>query len=91
MSALIRGMEETTSTSRQGNELADEGGELDTGEVVGPMLLTIPQAARVLAIGRTSVYELIGSGSLEVVRIGRSVRVPVEALESFVTDKRSSH
>ena len=37
-----------------------------------PILLTIPEAAVRLRIGRSTVYELISSGSLEVVHIGRS-------------------
>ena len=57
---------------------------------VVPLLLTIPQAASVLAVGRTTVYELIGAGELEAVHIGRSVRVPVDALRSFVDRRRVS-
>lgn len=53
-----------------------------------PILLTIPEAARRLNIGRTLAYELIGAGTLEVVHIGRSVRVPVDALHDFVQRRR---
>jgi excisionase family DNA binding protein len=52
------------------------------------ILLTIRQAAEMLAIGRTTAYELIAAGHLEVVHIGRSVRVPVEAVEVLVTRLR---
>ena len=48
------------------------------------LLLTVPQAAQVLAIGRSTAYELIAADELEVVHIGRSVRVPVRALEEYV-------
>lgn len=54
-----------------------------------PLLLTIPQAARLLAIGRTTMYGLIDAGDIGVVRIGRSVRVPVAALEQFVEARRA--
>ena len=57
---------------------------------VAPLLLTIPQAAAALSVGRTTVYELIGAGDLESVHIGRSVRVPVEALRVFVDRQRVS-
>jgi excisionase family DNA binding protein len=30
------------------------------------------------------VYELINAGELEVVHIGRSVRIPTDAIERFV-------
>jgi excisionase family DNA binding protein len=48
------------------------------------VLVTVCQAAELLAIGRTSVYELIGRGELEVVRIGRATRIPVDAVHDFV-------
>jgi excisionase family DNA binding protein len=52
------------------------------------LLLTIVEAARVLSIGRTTMYELVGSGEIDVVHIGRSARVPVDALEEFVDRQR---
>lgn len=53
------------------------------------LLLTILEAARMLGIGRSKAYELIAAGELEVVRIGRTVRVPVDALEEFVRELRA--
>src|SRR5579871_1100229 len=47
-------------------------------------LLTIPEAARVLSIGRSTLYELIADGRVSVVHIGRSARVPLVALVEFV-------
>ncbi len=37
-----------------------------------------------LAIGRTTLYELIAAGQLKTVHIGRAVRVPVAELDAFV-------
>lgn len=54
-----------------------------------PMLLTIPEAAETLRIGRTLVYELISAGELEIVHIGRASRVPLEALRDFVAARRA--
>lgn len=54
-----------------------------------PILLTIVEAARMLKIGRTLAYELIAAGELEVVHIGRAARVPVEAVQEFVSAKRA--
>jgi excisionase family DNA binding protein len=48
------------------------------------LLVTPEEAARRLAIGRTTVYELLSSGALGSVQIGRSRRVPVSALSAFV-------
>jgi len=53
-----------------------------------PVLLTVKEAGRILSISRSSVYELIGAGRLEVVHIGRSVRVPADAIGTYVTELR---
>ena len=60
----------------------------DRRRPIAPLLLTIPEAAVVLAVGRTTLYELIGDGQLAVVHIGRSCRVPVDAIRDFVAAKR---
>jgi len=52
------------------------------------LLLTMSDAARVLAVGRTTMYELVNAGEIEVVHIGRSARVPVAAVEEFVERRR---
>jgi excisionase family DNA binding protein len=59
-----------------------------TGRPDRVLLLTIVEAARVLSIGRTTMYELIGAGEITVVHIGRAVRVPVSELEAFVGRQR---
>ena len=68
----------------------------DTGErnhtttttVLGPLLLTALQAAQLLAVGRTSVYELIATGDLATVHIGRSMRIPADSVRAFVELRR---
>lgn len=52
------------------------------------LLLKPEEAAEVLSIGRSKVYELMGSGELASVRIGTSRRVPTEALVEFVSRLR---
>jgi excisionase family DNA binding protein len=37
-----------------------------------------------LSLGRSKTYELIASGVIPSVRIGRSIRVPVEALRNWL-------
>jgi len=51
---------------------------------VGAMLLRAEEVGRVLRIGRTKTFELLGSGDLPVVRIGRVVRVPKAALDRWI-------
>lgn len=50
----------------------------------GGMLLRPEQAAQELNIGRTGLYELMASGELESVKIGRSRRVPRAALAAYI-------
>lgn len=47
-------------------------------------LFSPAQAAAVLGIGRTKVYELIGRQELPVLHIGRSVRIPIEAIDAWI-------
>lgn len=56
---------------------------------VPKLLLTAEEAADVLGIGRTKVYELILSRALESVKIGASRRVPSDALVEFVASLRT--
>ncbi|WP_424342095.1 helix-turn-helix domain-containing protein [Ilumatobacter sp.] len=58
-------------------------------DVAGPLLFDVAQAALMLSISRSSIYQLIWSEQLIPVRIGRSVRFSVEQLEQFVADRIS--
>ena len=55
-------------------------------EELRPLLLTVPQAARMLAISRSAVYRLTWSGELTPIHIGRSVRFTVAELERFTAE-----
>ena len=54
-----------------------------------PLLLTIPEAAALLGVGRTTAYQLISAGELEVVHVGRCARVPAGAVADFVEALRN--
>ena len=47
------------------------------------VLLTAEEAAESLKIGRCKVYDLIRSGELESIKIGRLRRIPVSSVRSF--------
>lgn len=63
--------------------------QADAGDLA-PLLVTAPQAARILSIGRTALYQLIWDGQLTPIHIGRSVRFSVDELETFVRSRLSS-
>jgi len=46
-------------------------------------LLTVPEAARYLGVGRKKVYELIEWGELRAVKLGRAVQVEKNSLDKF--------
>ena len=48
------------------------------------LLLTVSEAAAALSICRAVVYELLLSGNLASVKIGRARRIPVAVLEDFI-------
>lgn len=50
----------------------------------GPMLYDVPRACEELSIGRVALYELINSGKLGSVRIGRRRLIPRSSLEAYV-------
>jgi excisionase family DNA binding protein len=47
--------------------------------------MTVPQAAETLAISRSKRYELIASGAIASIRIDGSRRIPLTALEEYVS------
>ena len=49
-----------------------------------PLLLTVPEAARLLHLGRNSVYELVACRQLPALRFGRAIRIPRASLEAWV-------
>ncbi len=55
--------------------------------IVFPKLLTIPQVANILCLGRTKVYELIATDGLPVHRFGRAIRVSSFALHQWLEQR----
>ena len=48
------------------------------------LLLRPAEVAEALGIGRSKVYELIHSGQLPSIRIGGSLRVPIDQLTHWI-------
>jgi len=59
-----------------------------TLETQDKLLLTVVEAAHRLGIGRTLMYELLDTGEIFSVHIGRLHKVPVEALQDFIERRR---
>ena len=48
------------------------------------LLLRPAEAAEMLGVGRSKLYELIADGTLPTVRVGQRMRIPVGALRRWV-------
>ena len=49
-----------------------------------PLLVSVPTAARLLGVGTTFCWELVRSGDISSVRLGRRVLIPRWALEEMI-------
>ncbi len=49
-----------------------------------PIVLTIEDLMKVLSIGKNSAYELVRSGRIKSIRIGRQIRITKDAVIAFV-------
>lgn len=47
-------------------------------------LLTVPQVMARLQLGRSAVYDLLRSGQLASITLGRARRIPAHALADFI-------
>lgn len=57
---------------------------MSSHQPVEPICVRINEAARILGIGRTKLYELISTGELETVKIGKATRVTTASLRELV-------
>ena len=51
------------------------------------LLLRPDEAAEAIGVGRSKIYALIASGDLPSIRIGGSVRVPVDELKDWIAQR----
>ncbi len=51
-----------------------------------PLLIRIADAAQMLSLGRSTLYEMINRGELPSIKCGAARRIPVAALHRWVQD-----
>ena len=49
-----------------------------------PLVLSVPELATVLHIGRNAAYDLVNSGTIRSIRIGKNIRIPQSALMDYL-------
>lgn len=48
--------------------------------------LTVAEVAGIMRVSKMTVYRLVQAGSLPAVRVGRSYRVPEQAVQDYLRD-----
>jgi len=49
-----------------------------------PICLRVNEAARMIGVGRTKLYELIAAGEVETVKLGKATRIVTASLHDLV-------
>ena len=52
-----------------------------------PLALSVEDLMPILNIGRNTAYELVRSGQIRSIRIGRQLRIPKDAVQEYLTKK----
>ena len=53
-----------------------------------PLTMRVEDLMPVLRIGRNAAYELVRSGKIRSIRVGRSIRIPREAVIDYLTQAK---
>lgn len=62
--------------------MPDKAPSCKEGEL--PLVLTVAEAGEALRIGRTAAYEIVRCGKLRSGRVGKTIRVPRDAIFDFL-------
>jgi excisionase family DNA binding protein len=55
-----------------------------------PICVRVNDAARMIGVGRTKLYELIAAGQVETVKLGKSTRITIASLHDLVRRQRGA-
>lgn len=58
--------------------------ESSSGDISGVTFLTVAEVASVMRVSKMTVYRLVHNGELPAVRVGRSFRVPEDAVNEYL-------
>lgn len=53
-----------------------------------PLCVRVNVAARMIGIGRTKLYELIGNGEVEAIKVGKATLVTTASLSAMIERRR---
>ena len=52
-----------------------------------PLTLRVDDLMPILGIGRNTAYELVRSGKIRSIRIGRQLRIPKDAIQDYLAQR----
>ena len=52
-----------------------------------PLTLRVEDLMPILGIGRNTTYELVRSGKIRSIRIGRQLRIPKDAIQDYLAQR----
>ena len=52
-----------------------------------PLTLRVEDLMPILGIGRNAAYELVRSGKIRSIRIGRQLRIPKDAIQDYLAQR----
>ncbi|MEK7455129.1 MAG: helix-turn-helix domain-containing protein [Pseudomonadota bacterium] len=55
-----------------------------------PICVRVNDAARMIGVGRTKLYELIAAGEVETVKLGKSTRITTSSLHDLIRRQRGA-
>ena len=55
-----------------------------------PICVRVNDAARMVGVGRTKLYELIAAGEVETVKLGKATRITTASLHDLVRRQRGA-
>ena len=55
-----------------------------------PLVLRVEDLTQILSIGRNTAYELVRSGKIKSIRIGRSYRITRDSITEYLAQKQDS-
>lgn len=55
-----------------------------------PVIMTVPEMARYLRIGRNNAYDLVKEQGFPALRFGRQIRIPLNALNEWMASRAVS-
>ncbi len=58
----------------------------DVSSLSDVRFLTVAEVATIMRVSKMTVYRLVHSGELEAIRVGRSFRVPEQAVNTYLKE-----